>query len=825
MNPDQPGLADGTSPQVSEHGWYTFGNHFHWVGMQWLWGTGILGRSVDDMLTFIDRTGSPGNINFDSNGYEHLASEDPAALAKLQTALYDGRVEVVGGTFGQPYGLFHHGESAVRQIAYGVRSSQRVLGVRPRSFWEEEFCFFPQLPQLLSSSGYEFASLFFQWTWHTPELPVETVPAIRWIGVDGSEVLALPRSELNLHQWPEDVEALLASGNLAVPAVPVVQQWFEFLPSPDWMCRSELVAPGVQNLFDNSGLTFRTGTLSTVLRALADVAEERRYTMDHAFHGMSIGKNGNRHHRLSRIAEATLLSAEVLSVIAGELGRPYAHWSKYPSWELEEGWRELLAFQAHDNDECEGLNGHIGYLGLERGVGLGRHVLDRTLTHLANTLVEPGAEVIANPLGWERDSVVDGHLVTLPAFSVTALADLTGTSVTPTVASRRGGAIALVRGEFAIQIDSATGIVSRIGDHALSPGVGGLEWVRDGIREQWPMNEIQVETDAVRVTRAIGTASAEVLFRIAPEVDALDITITGNLANGPDGRYHSSLVTALVPEAAIATLRHDTPYAVGEIGARNAWSRKYPTGEWMTSPQEFETVHDVFTGLQFTDLLDSDGSGLLWIHDGAQGFHRVGEGVANVLSMRDPWDEDHFVAELNYSARIVPHGTATDRWRWTKAQEFTRPIERARAVPTTIPRIQGYHGRVLAPIRVEQCGGAVVTAVFRDSDFAANGFPHHVNQLATQPVLIRIVELDGEADVIRLHLPETPLGAWRCTPLGEAIEPLEPHGDVLSIPLRAHEIATIAVSYAPAPGEERTLDSDRSIWATIHHDAPSDERP
>jgi alpha-mannosidase len=33
--------------------WYTFGNHFHWVDMQWLWGYGVLGDSVRDMLALI----------------------------------------------------------------------------------------------------------------------------------------------------------------------------------------------------------------------------------------------------------------------------------------------------------------------------------------------------------------------------------------------------------------------------------------------------------------------------------------------------------------------------------------------------------------------------------------------------------------------------------------------------------------------------------------------------------------------------------------------------------------------------------------------------
>src|SRR3954451_7853955 len=342
MAEDRPEASGKDSSASRREGWYTFGNHFHWVGMQWLWGNGVLARSVDDMLTFIEETGAPGNINFDSNGYEKLASEEPAAVDKLRAAIEEGRVEVVGSSFGQPYALFHHGESAVRQLTYGLRSAARVLGVRPRSFWEEEFYFFPQLPQLLKDTGYRYASLFFQWTWHTPEVPKETVPSIRWTGIDGSQVLTLPRSELNLHQWPEDVEELIGSGKLAVPSVPVVQQWLELLPSPEWMCRSELVVPGVRSLFTTSGIDFRPGTLSTVLDAVAHLAEDRAYAMDDVFHGMSLGKNGNLHHQTSMRAENTLLAAEAFSVIAGNLGRPYPHWGKYPAWELEEGWRELL---------------------------------------------------------------------------------------------------------------------------------------------------------------------------------------------------------------------------------------------------------------------------------------------------------------------------------------------------------------------------------------------------------------------------------------------------------------------------------------------------
>ena len=75
----------------------------------------------------------------------------------------------------------------------------------------------------------------------------------------------MPRSDLNLHQWPEDVEALIESGEIERFPTPVIQQWLELLPSPEWMCRSEIVAPGVQRLLSTPGFDFQLGTLSTVL--------------------------------------------------------------------------------------------------------------------------------------------------------------------------------------------------------------------------------------------------------------------------------------------------------------------------------------------------------------------------------------------------------------------------------------------------------------------------------------------------------------------------------------------------------------------------------
>jgi alpha-mannosidase len=387
--------------------YYTFGNHMHWVDMEWLWGYHVLPGSVRDMLHFCAETGAKGNVNFDGVGYEKLAVEAPEALDALRRAVQEGTVEVVGASYGQPYGLFHGGESNVRQRVYGVRAVLRLLGVRPKTFWEEEFDFFPQLPQLLKGVGFDYASLFFQWTWHTPEAPKETLPAIWWVSMDGSRLLTAPKSPLNLHQWPEDFDELLASPLPREMPVPGIVQWLELMPSPDWMCRAELMLLPLQALKNRPEYELRFVTLSEYLEAAREHAEERHYTLDDVFHGMSLGKNGDLFRRLSRRSEQRLLAAESLSALAGLFGRPYPSWDVYPTWELEEAWRELLAAQHHDNDECEGLCGHIGRRSYERSLALSGHVIERTVRLLAKRTPGPAGRLVAfNPLGWSRDAVV-----------------------------------------------------------------------------------------------------------------------------------------------------------------------------------------------------------------------------------------------------------------------------------------------------------------------------------------------------------------------------------------------------------------------------------
>lgn len=798
--------------------WYTYGNHFHWVDMQWLWGYEVLGASVRDMLRFNAETGAKGNLNFDGVGYERMAAEDPAALAALRRAVHAGEVEIVGATYGQPYPLFHHGESAIRQLTYGVRAVHRLLGVRPRTFWEEEFAFFPQLPQMLVHAGYEYASLFFQWTWHTPHVPSEDAPAVWWEGLDGSRILTAPRGPLNLHQWPEDFAALQSHPLLAASPAPVIQQWLELLPSPDWMCRSELLVDGVRKLRATPGVELAFGTLSQVLDAVREHAVVRRYTMDDVFHGMSLGKNGDLGHRRSRVAEQTLLSAETVSVVAGRFGRPYPHWDVYPVWELEEGWRELLAFQHHDNDECEGLCGHVGYAGLRRGQTLADHVLDRTVTLLAERSPGPaGRTVVVNPLGWDRPAVVDGRRVDVPAAGYTVL---TGDepSAVPVTVEEAGERIVLCRGDLRVTVDRGRGVVAAINGLGCGPaGLGRLRRVRDG-REEW-FTPVSTRIDADRVVvvhRSPAGDEVRLTVSLAPERDAVDLAFDADVLTRPDGRHQASLMTLVEPDLAVHTLLHDTPYAVTPVTGRGRYPRKYPTGDWMTSPQVFETVVDPLTGLQLVDLLDEAGAGMLWLHDGSQGFLRAEHGVWNVLSMYDPWDEDHFVSALHARVRVVVHDGLDHATRWRLAQEFTRPV-----LTRGPDRAGGDLPAAFSQARLAGHPGAVLTALFRETGYAAAGLPDHVSATVDRPVLARLVEFTGQAGTAELVVNGTVAGAWRTSALGEVQAPLPvtpgPDGTSrVAVELRAYEIATLALDVVEARKQTRDLDAHRDVWATVH---------
>jgi alpha-mannosidase len=817
--------------------YYTFGNHMHWADFDWLWGYDVLPVSTRDMLTFCRETGAKGCLNYDAIGYEKMAVESPDCLAELRDAIGRGQVEVVGASYGQPYGLFHGGESNVRQFSYGVRAVMRVLGVRPRAFWEEEFYFFPQLPQMLAGHGFDCASLFFQWTWHTPSIPQEDAPAIWWEGLDGSRILAAPRNALNLHQWPEDFAFLLDSPQLRdMPAAGIVQ-WLELMPSPDWMCRAELIMPQLAALKARPDFDLRPVLLSEYLEAARPhAALTRRYTLDDVFHGMSLGKNADRLRRLSREGEQTLLAGEALSSLMGLFGRPYANWDVYPVWEFEEGWRELLSAQHHDNEECEGLCGFVGLRSYERGLALGGQVLDRTLRLLADRSPgRPGRAVACNPLGWSRDAVVRDPQSGRPALArglppfgyrvIEGPGDLE--PLAPVEAVESADAITLGRGALRVTVDRRRGVISQLASAEFPNGalradvpLADLEMTRAGLPERFADARVGLggspEQPEVLIQRRGASGLVEVSVSLAPELDAVDVRYEARDLPRPDGRMHASLQTALAFDLPDLALIHDHAYGLSEVHPDGkTYLRKYPTGDWMTSPQVFEEVRNPFTALQLLDFTGGDGRGVLCLHDGSQAFFKDGGVVRNILSMYDPWDEAFFHAELHARARWVPHGALAHARRWRLAQEFTRP---ALTAASDRPG-----GDLPAAFGAAWCDApnVALTALFRETAYAGRDLDKYAARGVAHPYVLRLVEFDGRPAQATLRVPGPVAAAWRTNMLGEIEAVLQPvaSGDgwaELRLELRPREIATVYLDLERGRKVLRDLDAFRSVWATVH---------
>ncbi|MBS1704986.1 MAG: hypothetical protein JST40_03870 [Armatimonadetes bacterium] len=804
--------------------YFTFANHMHWVDMEWLWGYDVLPGSTRDMIAMCQATGAKGGVNFDAVGYEKMAVECPEALSELRTSIANGQIEVAGGSYGQPYGLFQGSESNCRQLIYGVRACQKQLGSAPTMFWEEEFYFFPQLPQLLNLAGYQAASLFFQWTWHTPHIPFETTPAVWWTAPDGTKILASTRNKLNLHQWPEDFEILLNQlAELGPQAVmesgvdsaggaqpqraegdagegeasgrpPLIQQWVELMPSPDWMCRSELLIPQIKKLMDDPRFEVIPVLPSDFLAMVREDANipSRSYSLKDVWHGMTLGKNGDQLRKRALETEQELLAAENLSVTASLMGRPYPRWDVYPSWELEEAWRQLLASQHHDNDECEGLCGDIGQTQQEMASRLARNLTKRLAEHWSVNL---NSQVSINPLPWK----VKTHHGNIPASGwreVVQSGDYINSK------------------PFAIPpqfILTAKEDLSQIAPDWRPEGIlaGQIEVLNNPPldRSQPSLTLMDLQADS----------EVGVSYSSALDGDALAIEFSSgnrNLSerlNNPEPKcridpgLNSSVRLRIPIKPEVQGAEVDLPCQVAPLEIFPTMTRKYPEGDWMTSPQWFEESTNGFLSQTYIDLKFTENDGLLVIHHG----HMQGFWSDNVLELviltNDPWDEHFATMSLSSSILLLPYQNLSRVQKWKVAREANCRELRTSLYDRLVTKT---NGKKFAGISVES-DVAVPLAIYRESlDIDQN-----------RPIIVRIVELEGTGGIATIEVPGPVEWAKKCDLLGNSLKELQVSSgsrSSIEVSLRPHEVATVYLDAVHARKQIRDLDAHRNIWATVH---------
>lgn len=872
--------------------YYTFGNHHHWVDMEWLWGYKVTPDSVRDMLAYCRETGAKGNVNFDGVGYEKMAAECPEALAELKEAIAKGQIEPVGCSYGQPYGLFHGGESNIRQRIYGVRAVMRLLGTRPKTFWEEEFDFFPQLPQILKGCGFENASLYFQWTWHTPEVPKEDVPVVWWEAPDGSRLLTATRNRMNLHQWPEDFAILLdelaegrvegwkgggveaefpppaapeeeawagglraeraasqASGAESRPESlrqswapeplsptplssgagergypPLILQWLELIPSPDWMCRSELMIPMLKKLKEDPRFEVKMTTLGEYLKGVADwglgISESgnsganpeseirnpkseipvRRYTMDQVWHGMSLGKNGDSAPRASHYAEARLLSVEVIASVLGLFGRPYPDWNVYPVWEYEEAWRNLLTAQHHDNHECEGLCGYVAdpmYSLVSQTTEEG----GRGIEFLARRVGLQDDELLMfNQFGWQRKVQCgsDNSSLVLEMAPYSYLVAKKPSASSSYGQWRMEGQMAVFeRDTLRVELDLKTGRIADFAAGSLdaeNPLKGpwpGIEVTRRGAKEDCRTGPLRVDVSPEEVFVTFGDLAY--WLQVPEHVDALDLIVSYEPTNPYDKGMNAGPKVLFEPAFDVQEARCDLPSGVDNVRPSAKGLKKYPEGDWMTSPQWFETVNGGFTAQSFVDLIAEDGRGLIIAHNGSQQWFLKEGRYENLISMIDPWDEHDFDPKARTHYRLIPHGPLSDSDRWKMCRELFGHADWGGAVSSfewdphnirTAPLI-GDMPRSFSPLHCTP-SNVVPTAFYREEEYySGRDLENYAGRGMGYPYVIRLVEFDGLESEVELTLPGPIAKAFKTNLMGEPELELEPEAGSEPLPRRA----------------------------------------
>ena len=831
---------------------YAFASHARWSGAQWLRGYGALPGAVSETLAVVEGAGVCANLHCDGVGFERLAAEAPDVLAALRDAIGAEHVEIVGGTYGLPVGLFHGGESSVRQRVFGVRVARRLLGTTPRVALEAQFGCFPQLPQILAGCGFRGAGLTYARTWSAPQVPLEAHPLVQWKGLDGTRLPTLAHTAGWLGPFPGELERVRRDGLPGPDAAGgqplVLLQWFELGVEPGWPADAKGVLSGLRALQSEPGLRIEAPGASELIERLAQAGEppERASDLDQLYHGASLGKNGDYVPRYSRMAEEQLVAAEAAATLASLFGRPYAGWTVYPSWELEEAWRDLLVAQSQDVHEREGLVGSVGERSFERSLGLSGVCLQRSLSYLAGRAgALEGSSLVFNPLGWTRDVPhQDGVVPSVPpyGYKVVDPYELEESPLGRIGMHTDEREVVLERGPFRVTIDRTSGLVRQLQSESHPQGIldperplMALSMLQGGKPERF--ETVGLSTDSVDeaefaefvfLREGRGGSRVRVTYSLSPLMDALWVRVHAENLARPDGGVAAGLRTSVEPAFDDFELVHDHPYGISIVGPGQDRSRVQPLGHWAEGEREREDVRRPFTALSLVDLLEvgpedgGDGSGLLVVHDGTQSWFRRDGGVEALVSMYDPWDAAHWDNVFEAEFFFVPHGPLSDTDRAMISMELN--LGSPRFEDHAVAGGGGELPTEFGALSVDS-ESVLPTALYREHRRVAERVPGHFASTVRDPLVVRLVEYDGSAADVVLRVPGPVARAARTTFLGEVREELvgepceAPFGPpempwtALRLRLRPHEIATVMLDAELGRELHAPREAQRRLWS------------
>ena len=311
---------------------------------------------VCTLIRRVEEFSIPSVLELDSYTFARMTETMPDDLAALRNAVERGRIEIVNGTYSQPFSQTISGEANLRQLFEGLRVIETATGSRVISYATQEPCFCVQLPQILRGFGYQQALLRTHWGAFGTERAFDAL-LLCWQSPDGSVMPTVPRySLLDYSLLTNDPihPGLVAGGLTATPS----GQWqadeltafqaraaHQGIPMP-LVTRFSDVASGPTPM---SVLTrLRSITLREYVALISSMEPQGTTCLAQDDLPMTLpwGLEGDILIRARASAEETLLAVEQHDA--------QVWWRTGQSDEvhLRAGWRDLLLAQHHDFQVC-----------------------------------------------------------------------------------------------------------------------------------------------------------------------------------------------------------------------------------------------------------------------------------------------------------------------------------------------------------------------------------------------------------------------------------------------------------------------------------------
>jgi len=132
------------------------------------------------------------NLEIEAYALEELASRKPEVIARCRRYLNEGRMEIVNGSYAQPYPSVIGGESTICQLLIGKEIIREVSpGYEVVTYAVQEPCWGGQLPQILTELGYKYCVLRNHFTYFGEPSRISQ-EKVWWVGPDGSRIESVP---------------------------------------------------------------------------------------------------------------------------------------------------------------------------------------------------------------------------------------------------------------------------------------------------------------------------------------------------------------------------------------------------------------------------------------------------------------------------------------------------------------------------------------------------------------------------------------------------------------------------------------------------------